>query len=120
MMFQCSRCAHQDEVEGDPKDQILRCSECGTFFAFGVELPRVTNQPHAEDRRFVTMRVEHAGAGCDAAFTFEREYARGIALDILSIADPVVFQAFQTIAAAMLGLPRTDAVAELDAPMDNP
>ncbi len=113
----CKACSHESEVPRDPAESVYRCDQCGTFTSYGVELPRVTHQQHPEDRRFLTVRYQHSQI--DVTLAMEREYARGVALDLLSVADPVVFQAFQTIAAAMLGAqsePTGDSVATLDDP----
>jgi hypothetical protein len=120
-VFRCARCGSEGELPGPVGEVVFRCEDCGTCYAFGVELARVTNQPLAEDRRFVSVRFEHAGAGADCEFRLEREYARGVALDLLSVVDPAVFEAFRTLAAALLGDRNSssgpgEAVATLDEP----
>lgn len=120
--FRCARCGFEGAPPGPPAETVFRCEDCGTCYAFGVEMARVTNSPLAEDRRFVAVKLEHAGAGGYAEFRFEREYARGVALDLLSVADPLVFQAFQALASVVLGDRNSSsesgegAVATLDEP----
>jgi len=99
--FRCKRCGDEDVLPGPLEKILFHCDKCGTCYAFGSELARYTHQPHAEDRRFITQRVEHAGTGLEAKFALEKTYARSLALDLLSIADPALYAALTALEASL-------------------
>ena len=79
----CPQCGKADIYEGDAESELLHCDYCKAALAYGVLMPKWTNEPH-EDARFLRMKVE-AAKGTVVTLTLERSYARAVALDILSV-----------------------------------
>jgi predicted RNA-binding Zn-ribbon protein involved in translation (DUF1610 family) len=111
--LRCPSCGHEDRVPQDPSRRLYTCDECGGRTACGVEMPRVYITPHPADRRFIVLRFasgkpkqgglyEH-----DVSMPLERQYATGLALDLLSGGDPGLFQEFL----AFLALRQIDAAS---------
>jgi hypothetical protein len=103
----CPSCGHSDAVPNDPLTRMYTCDECGCRTACGVEMPRVFIL-HPADRRFLTLRLASGKLNVKAPGTYEhdvsialeRQYAAGFALDLLSGADPGIFQEFLAFLAA--------------------
>lgn len=83
----CPACAHVYVCPWNADDAVLNCDECGVRIAYGVLMPRVAHLPHAEDKRFVVMRVETVKDGQPVLvqLTFDRELGGRIARDLLSV-----------------------------------
>lgn len=78
----CPACGHQDEYPGDASLEVVTCDQCRSRLAYGVLTPRWTHLP-AIDPRFLRVRI--AGT---IEILLDRDYARAIALDALSVCPP--------------------------------
>jgi hypothetical protein len=78
--WQCLHCGDTDDYVGakPPGEDVVRCDRCLGVTAYGRRLPRCTIEPDA-DPRFVIMRLD------TLEVPLLREYARAIALDLLSV-----------------------------------
>jgi hypothetical protein len=74
----CPSCSHADVYPGDAKAEVITCDQCRARIAYGHLMPRWVNEP-ATDPRFIKIKVG------DFVLTLDREFARTIALDILSV-----------------------------------
>lgn len=90
----CGKCSHESEVPDDPELSVYRCEECGTTTAYGAEMPRVAHVPHA-DARFVVAKYSHSKA--EIEFALERQYAAELALDLLSVTNPLAYQLVRAV-----------------------
>jgi len=96
--LRCERCGEETEVPDDPAESSYRC-DCGAATVYGVEMPRVANVPHPEDRRFVVAKISHSKLEVDLAL--EREYAAGLALDLLSVTNPLAYDLVRAVTAVL-------------------
>jgi hypothetical protein len=103
----CPSCGHSDAVPHDPLRRMYVCDQCGCRTACGVEMPRLFVL-HPADRRFLTLRLASGKPNPkapgtyerDVSVTLERSFAAGFAIDLLSGADPGLFQEFLAFVAA--------------------
>lgn len=122
----CGACGHSAPVRDDPEKSVYRCDECGAATCYGAEQPRVAVAPHA-DRRFVVLTVTQ-GRGArknEVQLTFERRYAAGVALEVLSVVAPAQHAALLKMLSDGRDVPglaadRADAALALDAPLAPP
>jgi transcription elongation factor Elf1 len=55
--FTCPTCAHCAPTDFDPKEAVVKCSECATRIAYGVAAPHVVIEPSGVANRTVTIRL---------------------------------------------------------------
>lgn len=101
----CPSCGHKDSVLDDPAKSVYSCDECQTRIAFGNEMAKAFVTPNA-DRRFIDLRFvlgPVAEPKTDVKVALDREYATGIALEVISVTHPGVYAAFVKFQKSLVG-----------------
>jgi hypothetical protein len=89
--LKCGGCGHEAEVPQDPlRVNDYRCDQCGTVTSYGVAMPAIRINPHA-DRRFVVSTIQNAGQKATTDLVLERAYAARYAVELLSVCDPELY-----------------------------
>lgn len=76
--FACPACVDEDDVEGDPREQSLRCGACGVAIDYGKPRP-VVGVEFDRDKRFVALSLN------GHRFVVIKAQARDIAMQILRL-----------------------------------
>jgi transcription elongation factor Elf1 len=67
--FECPQCSKVGTCEGDWKQKVVRCEDCGQRLAFGVPVMRMVVSPHPEDTRFIQFTFEGKIPGKESTVT---------------------------------------------------
>lgn len=95
--LKCWSCGHEAPVAlGDPLKTEYRCDECGAVTAYGEPMPRVSIVPHV-DRRFLVTRYEQGEGKPSVDIVLARGYATELAVEILSVTEPSLYRALETL-----------------------
>lgn len=120
--LRCGWCGHEAPVPDDPERSVYRCDQCGTRTSYGAQMARATVEPHP-DRRYVVLKLAWGTREKpnQVAVALDREYAAGIAMEMLSAVEPRKHAAILALLARLRdvpGAPKDEAVATLDEPLD--
>ena len=113
----CWSCKHAYPVtDGDPLKREYRCDQCGAVTAYGEPMPRVTITPYT-DRRFLVLRFDQGPDKPGVDVVLARGYACELALELLSVTEPSLYAALESLFRARAVNARRAEVERAGAPL---